>query len=169
MKKILIRFTAFVCLLPALAFAEHTRVSLPNAVGLEFLGKAMKYSIFYDRVFTDELIAGFGIGQTSTQTASGKEMEVNARLFPFYLHYCFTPDQGSLFLALGANLVGNASEVKGLKSQFSASEFKSSVEPYFGIGYENRSDPGLLFRITAYGIYDKKLTPWGGLSLGLVF
>jgi hypothetical protein len=45
-----------------------------------------------------------------------------------------------------------------------------SVLPVFGIGYENRSDQGFLFRATGYIAYaDKTLKPWGGVSLGYAF
>ena len=152
------------------AWAEATRVTYPDAVSVELLGRNMLYGIQYDRVLNDDLAAGFGFGSTATETAVGGDTNQTAFMVPAYINYYFSRDQGSLFATAGVSLVTNASRVKGYKSRTGDLEFPSdSVIPQFGLGYENRSDTGFLFRVTGYGLVGKKVTPWGGFAFGFAF
>lgn len=163
-------FAALLFLASTQAFAEHTRVTNPNAVTVEFLGRGLMYSVDFDRVVSDDIVAGVGIGSTSMRNQDGTDPGVSTLLMPVYASYYFVRDQGSLYVTAGADIVGNSSSANGLKSTFGNMTFNSNaVLPTFGVGYENRSDAGFIFRAAAYGIYASSLYPWAGLTLGYCF
>ena len=146
------------------AFAEHTRVTYPNSFNVEVLGKSLAYSVNYDRVMNDDLVAGVGFGSTGTSYG------ISATLIPVYVNYYFARDQGSLYVTGGGNLITNSSSVQGASASVSNLVFPTNgVLPFFGIGYESRSDAGFLFRLTAYGIVGSSLIAWGGATLGFCF
>lgn len=152
------------------ARAEHVRMSNPNVAGVEVLGRGLLYSAFFDRVVSDDLAAGIGIGTTKTQDLNGNDASKSATLIPAYANFYFNRDQGSLYATGGVTLITNSSDVSNLKSTTGAVEFgTASVLPTFGLGYENRSDAGFLVRFTGYGIVGKKLAPWIGFSFGYAF
>jgi len=150
-----------------LARAEHTRVTNPNAASLEIFGRGLMYAIQYDRVMNDDLAAGLGIGSVGTKDANDKDLGRSAWLIPVHAEYYISRDQGSLFVTAGANLVTNASTVKGSFSTLGGVEFSSTpIQGTFGVGYENRGDSGFLFRAAVYGIVASKLSPWLGVTFG---
>lgn len=155
--------------LPANA-GEHVRVTNPNSIGVELLGRGMLFSITYDRVVNDDIVAGAGVGSTSLRTLGDADTGLRTGLIPIYVNYYFMREGGSPFATLGANIVTNSSGANGLKSTFSGMEFGSrAVQATFGVGYENRNDAGFLFRVSVYGIYAQTLSPWAGLTLGYCF
>lgn len=154
------------------ARAEHTRVTNPNAIGVELLGQGVLYSLFFDRVLNDDLAAGFGYGVAPTKTAAGGDTGVSAVLIPVHVNYYFTRDQGSLYATGGVTIVANPGEIQGTQSKLSISELRysdSPILPVVGIGYENRGDMGFLFRGTAYAIVADTVSPWIGFSFGYAF
>ena len=160
----------FLVLTGPVARAEHTRVTNPSAVSLELFGRGMTYSLGYDRVLSDDLAAGLSFGTAGTQDTAGTDAGVRATLLSAYANYYFTRDQGSVYVTGGATLVANSSEVKGKQSTPGAIEFpNSAILPTFGLGYENRSDSGFLFRLTAYAIFAQKAAPWIGFTFGYAF
>lgn len=154
------------------AQAEHTRVTNPNVIGVELLGQGVLYSIFYDRVLNDDLVAGFGYGVAPTETAAGGNTGVSAAFIPVHVNYYFTRDQGSFYGTGGVTIVTNPDEIAGTQSKLSISELRysdSPILPVVGIGYENRGDMGFLFRGTAYAIFADTISPWIGFSFGYAF
>ena len=152
------------------ARAEHTRVTNPNAVSLELLGRGLLYGISFDRVVSDDLVAGASFGRVSLNDLAGNDVNSSTTLIPVYMNYYFMREAGSAFITAGADLVLNSDEVKGRKAAYSGVEFSSTpLLPTFGVGYENRSDAGFLFRVAAYGIIGNKLAPWLGFSMGFSF
>ena len=147
------------------AQAAHTRITNPNAATVEILGRGILWSVGFDRVLDDHLAAGLGIGSVKIQGSSE-----SATVIPAYFNYYFAKEQGSLFATGGVSLVTGAGNLDGLKSDVGGIKFSSSsVLPTFGVGYENRSDAGFLFRVAAYGLIGKEIAPWGGLSVGWSF
>ena len=148
---------------------EATRMTNPNAVGFEILGRSLLYSVFYDRVLNDNMAAGFGIGTVSTQIA-GIDTGNSATMVPAYLNYYFSRLGNSLFVTGGVSLITNATTVNGTKSSTGGYNFNdNSVEPSFGAGFESRGDSGFLFRIAGYGLVSTKVVPWMGFSFGYAF
>lgn len=151
------------------ALAEHTRVTYPGIVSAEAFGKGLTYSVQFDRAVSDDLSAGVGIGSTGLDFVSGGDTGKKATLVPVYAHYYFTRDHGSLYAMGGATLIAS-SGTEGLKSKMGNFEFPSgSVLPVAGLGFEERTDTGFLFRATGYGMMGKKLTPWFGFTFGYGF
>ena len=77
-------------------------------------------------------------------------------------------EAGSVYATAGVDVAANVSDVKYTESTIGGVKFSSSpVLPVFGIGYENRTDTGFLFRVAGYGIVGKKLAPWLGFQFGV--
>lgn len=148
--------------------SEHTRVTVPDALSVELLGRGLLWSVNYDRVLSDDLAAGFGFGTTGTKTVvSGVDTNTSAKVVPFYVNYYFMREQGSPFVTGGADILLNASEVKTYKSSVGNVEFNSNtVLPNFGVGYENRSEAGFMIRAAVYGVIAKDFNPWFGFTFG---
>lgn len=150
---------------PDIAYGANTRVTNPSSVGVEILGRSLGYSVFLDRVLSDQFSAGLGIGKGPA------EFDRNATILPVFANYYFVPEQGSLFATAGASIVLNSGTVEGTAARLGGADFGSNpILPTFGIGYENRGDvAGFLFRIAAYGIVSEKIAPYVGFSFGYSF
>ncbi len=157
-------------ILPHPSFAEHTRVTNPNSIGIEVLGRGLLYSIQFDRVLNDDLAAGIAFGAIATKTASGTDSGKTASFIPVFMNYYFAREQGSIYATAGATLVTNASDLNGLSANMSSLTFSSNaILGTVGLGYENRSDNGFLFRICGYGIIGTTIVPWVGFNFGFAF
>jgi hypothetical protein len=136
----------------------------------EFGGRAILYSLNFDRVLNDDWVVGVGYGSVSTEQSSGIRAGKTARMIPLYTNFYFLRDAGSFYATLGATWVTNSDQVKDLDSTPGNLLFPSS--PFLlttGLGYEYRSDAGFLARLTAYGILGTKVVPWGSVTLGYSF
>ncbi len=151
--------------------APHTRVTYPSAVSVEVLGRGVMYSVNFDQVLSDELVAGFGYGSVSTDLrGTSVDSGQTAQMIPAYMNYYFTRAAGSIYGTLGVNVVLNAKKVNGTDSATGGVEFgRESIMPTIGMGYENRGDTGFLFRVAAYGLVSKNVAPWLGFSFGYAF
>ena len=156
--------------LPFSVRAEHVRVTNPNAVSVEALGRGLLYSVDYDRVVSDDIVVGVGIGSTSMRTLGDVDAGISTALIPIYANLYLIRDGNSPFVTAGADIVTNSGQLAGLKSTFGGMEFNSNaVLPTFGVGFEARTDAGFMARLTAYGVIAKGFNPWGGLTLGYSF
>jgi hypothetical protein len=161
---------ALLSVFSSLAWAEHTRPTNPNALSLEVFGKSFLYTVQYDRAVSDDVFAGVGIGSVALDNLDNTDAGASAVLVPVYAGYYFVRDQGSPFVIAGASLVTNHTTASGKKTNLGDLEFSSSqVLPFFGAGYEVRTDSGFLFRVTGYGEVGKTLKPWGGATFGYAF
>lgn len=170
MKRLMFAFMVAFMAVPSV-FAEHTRVTNPNALSVEGLGKALMWSVQYDRMFNDDLAAGFGFGTVGLNlTANGASSGLSTSVVPIYMHYYFVRDSGSPFAMLGATVVLNSTAADGLTSNTGGLQFSSSpVIPEIGLGYEVRTDAGAFFRATAYGMFGRSFSPWFGATFGTSF
>lgn len=149
--------------------SEPTRPTNPNAISLEILGKAFLYSVNYDRALSDDFFAGLGIGSVTLDNADGSSSGRSAVMVPIYAGYYFIRDKGSPYVEIGAEAVPS-NGVQGLKTSMGGMQFPSNpVLPFFGAGWETRTDSGFLFRVTGYGILGQSVTPWFGGSFGYAF
>lgn len=138
--------------------AEPTRPTYPTVVGIEALGRASSASVFFDRMLDDDFSAGFGFGGGPVS------------MVPVYANYYLAREQGALYLTGGVTLVLDLDGVRGREAPASGWVVSESVLPVAGVGYENRSDQGYLFRATGYVAYaNQAFHPWGGVSLGYAF
>lgn len=152
------------------AFAEATRVTNPNAVSFEVLGRAARYSIDYDRVVSDDITVGIGFGSANMQTTGGTDAAISAYMIPVYGIYYFKEDGNSFFVTGGANVVTNATDVAGLQTTLGHVRLSSTgLMGTVGAGFESRSDFGFLFRVAAYALFDSDVKPWVGANFGYAF
>ncbi len=143
---------------------EQTRLSNPNVVGGEILGRGLLYGIFYDRAMSDVTAAGFSFGTVSNSLGS------TALLIPAYFNYYFAKDESSVFATGGITLLANANSVVGTSPKVGNVTFSSgAVIPTAGLGFEDRGDAGFLFRATAYAMISSNLSLWAGFSFGYAF
>jgi len=169
-KALMVSVSLFALSMPLSAMAEHTRPTNPNALSLEVLGKTFLYTVQYDRAVTDDVFAGVGIGTVALDNLDSTDAGVSAVMVPVYAGYYFLRDQGSPFVIAGASLVTNHSDTIGKKTSLAGLEYGSNqVVPFFGAGYEVRTDSGFLFRVTGYGEIGKSIKPWGGATFGYAF
>lgn len=146
------------------SFAQHTRMTNPNSVGVEGLGRGIRYSIFFDRAVSDDLVAGIGYGSI------GSTINADHALIPFFMNYYLNREGKSVYVTAGASWLLNGSAAAGQTSNLGNMAFPvSGVIPNFGIGYESRVDQGFLFRIAAYGMITTTLSPWLGFTFGYSF
>ncbi len=146
---------AFDC---ASAVGAETRPTYPTVIGIEALGRAASYSFFVDRMLDENFAAGVGYGGGPVP------------MIPVYGNYYLGQAQGALYLTAAASLVLNLDDVRGKETSAGGWVISDNVIPIFGLGYENRSDQGYLFRATGYGAYvGSELKPWVGVSLGYGF
>lgn len=148
---------------------EHTRVTNPNALSVEVLGRGGLFSVNFDRVLTDEFSAGIGIGTLSGRSTDGSTINtVSATIIPLYVNYYFQRSAGSVFATAGMSLVRfNGSQFDAKLGNYDLEG--NGIVPGFGAGYENRGDYGFLFRVTAYAFITKNITPWLGFAFGYAF
>jgi hypothetical protein len=140
------------------AMAAPTRATYPTILGVEALGRAASYSFFADRMLDDDLGAGVGFGGGPVP------------MVPVYANYYLGSEQGSLYLTAAVSLVLDLDSVRGRETSAGNWIISDNVIPVFGVGYENRSDQGYLFRATGYAAYvGSSLKPWVGVSFGYGF
>jgi hypothetical protein len=146
--------------------SNNTRVSLPNALTFEIGGRSLNYSFNFDRVLSDELSVGVGYGTFTTQ--GGIYSSPSSGVVPVYANYYFSREAGSLYVTAGAAILtsNNSGQTTQLGNlQLSSSSLLGSA----GVGYEYRSDPGFLVRMTGYLMMSGNIVPWAGMSLGFSF
>lgn len=170
-----LRFTGLLTVLLALATttaarAEDTRMTYPNVVGIEAFGRGLLFGVTYDRVVNDDIVAGVAYGSASLNDVNGVDTGRKTGLIPVYMNYYFTREGGSLFGTIGATLVTDSTAANGNVANVGGVKFSSSaVLPTIGLGFEERSDTGFLFRVAAYGIFGKSYAPWFGFTFGYAF
>ena len=140
---------------------ELVREKLKSDVGIELLGKALLYSFNYQYTPVKQLGLEAGIGAIGGGSDDDNTMVL---FFPVGGKFYIIPKDGSLYVAAGGVFL-NASTDTG---PFDDSE--SSAYGYAGLGFEYRSEGGLLFRGTAYGlIAGGGFWIWPGLTVGYAF
>ena len=152
-------------------FADNVRATNPNTASVEILGRAFLYSVNYDRAMGEDMAAGFGIGSSATKTQiTHQDAHQSATFLPIYMNYYFEREAGSLFLTGGVVLITNHSDVESFETATGNYRFSSSpVVPQAGLGYENRSDAGFLFRLTGYATVGQVISGWAGFTFGYSF
>jgi hypothetical protein len=140
------------------AHAAQTRPTYPGVIGIEALGRAASASVYFDRMLDADFAAGVGYGGGPVP------------MVPVYANYYLGSEQGSLFLTAGVSMVLNPNSARGKLTAAGDWKIQDNVIPQLGLGYENRSDQGYLFRGTGYAVYSgSQFKPWVGVSFGYAF
>ena len=159
-----------VCMGPTTACAqseqdELLRVTLPNDVGIELLGKSVLYSFYYQRMVNKAL--GLEIGLSALGGSSGDDDldDTSSLVFvPFGAKFYLIPKNGSIFLAAGGVYLSGSTDT----GPFDESD--DGTYAYAGLGFELRQPGGFLFRGQSYALMaDGSFFIWPGLSLGFAF
>lgn len=149
-----------------------------NFIGLELLGRAMGYSVNFDRSLEKKFSLGGGF---SYYQWNFENSEVTSIMIPVYMQYYFAGHNShrgfaALSTTLGYNKVTSNGEKIYERYQdnylYSVAADGTSVYPDLGLGYEFRARSGFTARVTSYLRYYKELNtvlPWGGLTLGSHF
>jgi hypothetical protein len=145
-------------------FDEILRTRKPrNVISFEALGRAMFYSLNYDRALSPFVSVGLGVsylGLKSTDEGQPRSMVI----VPVYSNIYFSKSATRLFVTGGVDLVhisGEISESSGLE--------RTNVAPIGGLGFEYRHDNGFVFRLTPYIALAPNPSAWVGASLGASF
>lgn len=138
------------------------REKLPNDIGIELLGKAVLYSFYYQRTINRTMALEAGL----SALGGGSDDDSSTIIFlPIGARFYAIPKNGTFFLCGGAVFV-TATTDSGPFGDDSA----SGSYGYLGPGMEFRSESGLLFRGTAYGlIAEGGFFIWPGLAVGYSF
>jgi hypothetical protein len=158
LKKIIIFCITFILfsMLSINAAQAQSRTTLPNDFGFEFLGKALGYSLSYQRMVTSYL------GLQAGLSALGEDEDTIVFL-PFGGQFYFISKNGSPLLTGGiVVLTGDIDTDLVL--------IESTTYGYAGLGFEYRTERGFLFRGTIYGLFtgDDSLI-WPGVHVGYAF
>ncbi len=110
-----------------------------NVIGLEGLGRAFLYSVFYERaLFTQKLSFGLGF----SYLGSGENKRSATLALPMYANYRFTTSPHAAYATAGF-----------MNYNFSSDNQQARVMgsfPTAGIGWDYRSRSNYVFRATAY-------------------
>lgn len=159
-------------IIPKVTYDEpHTRPTYPSVIGVEALGRASSYSIFFERSLRDDLAVGVGFGTAAVKdTTTNADRNSNAVIIPMYVNYYFMKQAGSPFLTGGLNLFPNSSSLKNSTAKLSDFELPDAViYPVLGAGYEYRTDTQFLVRVTGYLLLGSSVQPWVGMAVGYAF
>lgn len=141
------------------ANASDTGLERPSVLGIELLGRAGAYSIFFDRHVVESVALGVGFEYAATMSSGTSSL--SAMVFPVYTNLYFAPGPSRAYATAGLNLVvGNYSSGS---TNVNGSGLGSVTA---GLGWEYRGSGGLLFRATGYVIAGSSVSPWLGLSFG---
>lgn len=134
----------------------QTRTTLPNDFGIELAGKAVIYSFSYQWMAVPPLLglqASLGVLGTSEDVVVF--IPLGGKLYVI-------PNDASPFVTGGIVILTGTSGSGPLKN--------STTYGYTGLGFEYRSEGGLLFRATAYGLFaEGEFLIWPGLYIGYAF
>lgn len=150
----------------SLAFAAPaatagSRADLPGDFGIELGGRSIVYTFAYQRMLNSRVGLEAGI---SALGGGGDDEDTLILFFPIGGKFYFVDKDGSPYVTGGVTIV-NASFDSG---PFDESETASYG--YLGLGFEYRSEMGLLFRGAAYGLVsDGSFFIWPGLYIGYAF
>lgn len=135
----------------------------PNVLSIELLGRALVYSLDYDRAISSHVTLGLGISSWQA-SAWWNNYTATVTVVPVYLNFYFSESPSRGYLTGGADWIsvtqsGNNSNVFN----------NNGVAAVFGGGYESRSNEGFIFRASIYVIAGQSISVQPALSLGYAF
>ena len=155
---VLVVSVLFVSLLFPVSTSAQSRADLPNAFGIELLGRSALYSFIYQRNIGNPLAIEAGF---SALGGGGSEDATLIMFIPIGGKLYFVPKNGSPFIAGGINIVTATMDSGPFGDDNTDSFF------YLGLGFEYRSPAGFLFSGTAYGLVaGGTVFIWPGLHVG---
>jgi len=137
--------------------------SRPNVVSIELFGRALVYSLNYDRAVSEQLTLGLGV--TSWHVSNRwQDYSSTVTVVPFYGNYYFTQNAGRGFISAGFDLISSSDS-----GDHNGTFTNSGVAGVFGGGYEYRDKAGFLIRLGGFLIIGRSVDISPSLSLGYAF
>ena len=138
---------------------DNSKLTNPNAFVLETGGRGHGFSLSFDRVISNRVSVGLGLGASPVPVSSGGSFSL-----PTYVNLYIPDSSQALFVTAGMTLLfGNKIEATG-------SGLESNIINNLGIGFEARGYSGFLTRVTGYALIGpSKVSPWVGVSFGYAF
>lgn len=152
----------FVSFVSPISLSAQSRVDLPNAFGIELLGRSALYSFVYQRNFGNPFALEAGLSAIGGGGSDDSDMLI---FIPIGGKVYFVPKNGSPFITGGVNIVTAAIDSGPFGDDGTNTFF------YAGLGFEYRSPAGFLFSGTAYGLISNEgsFFIWPGLHVGYAF
>jgi len=137
--------------------------SHPNAVTLEFMGRAVAYSLDYDRAVSDQLTLGLGISSWE-ESWRWADYHSTVTVVPLYGNYYLSQKPSRGYFSAGLDLI-EVSRTAGNNNSF----MNNGVAVTAGAGYETRDPSGFLLRLGIYLIAGRSVILSPSVSFGFAF
>jgi hypothetical protein len=118
-----------------------------NVISAEIFGRAIAYSVDYDRAVSPHLTLGLGIS-TYRQSNWWKDYHATVTVVPIYANYYFSEKIQRAFVTAGVDWIHVSSAGYDSNDTFA----KNGVAAVVGGGYEYREKSGFLMRLGGYAI-----------------
>lgn len=137
---------------------------MKNQVGIEALGRAFLYSVYYERDLSSEISAGVGYSY------GGKEL---GSAVPIYMNFYSGQTAGRFFIT-GGLLLSDPDKILTPSQREGGTGFYRFGLPTAGVGYEKRTLDDFVLRASGYafllvGPGMALPLPWIGLSAAKMF
>lgn len=137
--------------------------SQPNAITLEFLGRALAYSLNYDRAFTEHITVGLGISSWQ-ESWRWSQYQSTVVVLPVYMNYYFSEKMGRGFASAGVDFI-HVSQTANNDNSF----MNNGAAATLGAGYETRDRSGFLLRIGFYLVAGQPVELSPAVDIGYAF
>ena len=148
---------------PAPPATEETTRSQPNAVSIEILGRALSYSLDYDRAISPSLTLGIGISSWQSNNW-WQDYHSTVTVVPVYANYYFSEKPRRGFISAGVDWI-SVTEAGYNDNTFSNNGFAAVI----GGGYEVHDTSGFLLRLGGYAIAGRSFIISPSAVLGYAF
>jgi hypothetical protein len=154
---------AFTFIVVSPAHAQTGSASPSNLVGVELLGRAVLYSVNYERSIARRIGLGIGVATVSVRGWWISSTRTTTMFLPMYVSLNPLGDTHSLYVATGITPM-----LRRRTSTYEGTRFFVEATHTATLGYQYRSsDSGLVIRPTInYISYDRGLILWPGVTIG---
>jgi hypothetical protein len=143
--------------------SEEVVKSHPNAISLEMFGRALFYSLNYDRAVSEHISVGIGASYWETEDW-WHDYIADVTVVPVYGNYYFSRRPHRGFLSAGVDWV-TVTQSGYNHSTFANNGFAAVI----GGGYEYLDSSGFLIRVSGFAIAGRSLDVSPSISLGYAF
>jgi hypothetical protein len=145
--------------------SEQWVTSRPNTVSLELFGRALLYSLDFDRAITSHITLGVGVSYWH-QSDWWQDYSANVTVVPVYMNYYFSESPRRGYVSVGADWI-TVSNNGG--SDENDTFTNSGVAAVVGGGYEYRDNSNFFMRIGGYLIIGRSTELSPSVNLGFAF
>jgi hypothetical protein len=150
-------------LTPAELATEETVKSQPNSLNVELVGRALVYSLNFDRAISPHCTIGVGISSWR-ETNWWQDYHATVTVVPAYVDYFFSQQPRRAFVSAGADWI-HVSRAGYSDNTFTNTGFAAVI----GGGYELRDVSGFLLRLGGYVIVGRSVVISPSVAIGFAF